>query len=150
MAKLKLKDPWDQCKKCLPATCCTYFALQVDEPETRKDYEAMLWQIAHRGVSFYIYRKGWYMMVETVCNFLRDDNKCAIYETRPYICKEHSIENCEYTGEDYGFTEHFKSYKELLDWVNENTNFRFKYKEPDYGKPSAKGQKLKAMVGCGS
>ena len=102
----KIKNPWDQCKKCLPAKCCTYFALEVDEPESRKDYAAFLWQIAHKGVSFYIYRKRWHIMIDTVCNFLTADNKCAIYETRPYICKEHSIETCEYTGEDYGFSEH--------------------------------------------
>lgn len=127
MAKKKFKTPWDQCKKCLPAKCCTYFSLEVDEPEDRKDFEAMLWQIAHKGVSFYIYRKAWYMMVDTVCEFLTPENKCAIYETRPYICKEHSIDSCEYTGDDdYGFTEHFKSYDELLAWIKENTNFRFK------------------------
>ncbi len=86
----------------------------------------MLWQIAHKGVSIYIYRKAWYLMVDTVCGFLTPDNKCAIYETRPYICREHSIETCEYTGDDYGFTEHFKSYDDLLAWIKENTNFRFK------------------------
>ncbi len=126
MAKKKFKNPWNQCKKCLPAKCCTYFSLEVDEPEDRKDFDAMLWQIAHKGVSFYIYRKAWYMMVDTVCEFLTPENKCAIYETRPYICKEHSIDSCEYTGDDYGFTEHFKSYDELLAWIKENTNFRFK------------------------
>lgn len=126
MAKKKIKNPWNQCKKCLPAKCCTYFSLEVDEPEDRKDFDAMLWQIAHKGVSFYIYRKAWYMMVDTICEFLTPENKCAIYETRPYICKEHSIDTCEYTGDDYGFTEHFKSYDELLAWIKENTNFRFK------------------------
>ena len=129
MAKAKLKNPWDQCKKCLPAKCCTYFSLGVDEPEDRKDFEAMLWQIAHKGVSFYIYRKDWYLMVDSKCNFLTKDNKCAIYETRPYICKEHSIESCEYTetdDESYGFTEHFKSYDELLAYIKDNYTFRFK------------------------
>ena len=129
MAK-KVKLPWDQCSKCLPAICCTYFAFGVDEPETRKDYEALLWQIAHKNVSFYIYRKAWYIMVDTRCEFLGDDNKCGIYETRPYICKEHSTDNCEYVGEDHGFTEHFKTYWELLDYIRENTNFRFK-RQPD-------------------
>ncbi len=133
MGKIKIKNPWDQCKKCMPAKCCTYFAVEIDEPETRKDYEAMLWQIAHKNVSIYIYRKAWYLMVDSVCGFLTPDNKCAIYETRPYICREHSTDSCEYTGEDYGFTEHFKSYDELLAWIKENTNFRFK----DRPKPEA-------------
>ena len=115
-----------QCSKCLPAICCNYFALEVDEPEDRKDFESMLWQIAHQKVSFYIHRKKWYMMVHTRCNFLSEDNQCMIYENRPYICREHSTENCEYTGEDYGFTEHFKSYDDLLAYIKENYTFRFK------------------------
>ena len=65
-------------------------------------------------------------MIHTRCNFLTADNKCGIYETRPYLCKEHSVENCEYTGEDYGFKNHFKSYDDLLEYIKENTNFRFK------------------------
>ena len=116
----------DQCSKCLPAICCNYFAIEVDEPEDRKDFESMLWQIAHQKVSFYIHRKKWYMMVHTRCNFLTENNQCAIYETRPYICREHSTENCEYTGDDYGFTEHFKSYDDLLVYIKENYTFRFK------------------------
>lgn len=124
-AKIK-KQPWDQCQNCMPAKCCTYFALEVDEPEDRKDFEAMLWQIAHKGVSFYIERKRWYMMVDSVCTFLTEDNQCGIYETRPNICREHSIDTCEYTYQDHGFTEHFKSYDELMEWILDNTNFRFK------------------------
>ena len=64
-------------------------------------------------------------MIHNRCNFLTPDNKCGIYETRPSLCKEHSIENCEYTGDDYGFSQHFKSYDDLLQYIKENTNFRF-------------------------
>ncbi len=142
----KIKDPWDQCKKCLPAKCCTYFAFGIDEPETRKDYEALLWQIAHEGVSFYIYRNAWYFMMDSVCKFLTPDNKCGIYETRPYICKEHSIDSCEYVGEDYGFTEHFKSYEELLAWIRENTNFRFKRQPSTHAKHPHKMEPLRVSA----
>ncbi len=146
MGRKKFKNPWDQCKKCLPAKCCTYFSLEVDEPEERKDFEAMLWQIAHKGVTFYIYRKAWYIMVDSICEFLTRDNKCAIYETRPYICKEHSIDSCEYTEAegDYGFTEHFKSYDELLAWIKENTNFRFKDRPQPAKRTKRKLRPLKA------
>ncbi|HIG04714.1 MAG TPA: YkgJ family cysteine cluster protein, partial [Planctomycetes bacterium] len=91
-----------------------------------KDYESLLWKLAHEKVSIYVYRKQWYIMIHTRCNFLTSDNKCGIYEDRPYLCKEHSVENCEYTGDDYGFSDHFKSYDDLLEHIKENTNFRFK------------------------
>ncbi len=116
----------DQCSKCLPAKCCTYFAFEIDEPGSRKDYESYLWKLAHEQVSMYIYRKKWHIMIHTRCNFLQDNNQCGIYETRPYICKEHSTTNCEYTSEDYGWSEHFKSYDDLLAYIKENTNYRFK------------------------
>ncbi len=120
------RDNTSQCDKCTPAYCCNYFAFEIDEPEDRKDYESLLWKIAHDKVSLYIYRKSWYIMIHTRCHFLTPDNKCAIYEHRPHMCREHSTENCEYTGDDYGFTEHFKSYDDLLLYIKENTHFHFK------------------------
>lgn len=117
-----------QCSKCLPSKCCTYFALAVDNPESRKDFEAMLWQVAHEKVSFYIQKNQWYMMVHNRCRFLTSANQCAIYETRPYICREHSTKDCEYTSDEYGFSEHFRSYDELLIYIKENYTYRFKAK----------------------
>ena len=119
------RDDSSQCEQCLPAYCCNYFSFEIDEPEDRKDYESLLWKIAHDKVSIYIYRKCWYIMIHTRCNFLSPQNKCMIYEHRPYLCREHSTQNCEYTDGDYGFTEHFKSYDELLKYIKENTNYRF-------------------------
>ena len=120
------RDNIDQCEKCLPAFCCNYFAFEIDEPENRRDYESLLWKLAHEKVSIYVYRNKWYIMIHTRCNFLTPDNKCGIYEHRPYLCKEHSVENCEYTGDDYGFSRHFKSYDDLLEYIKENTNLQFK------------------------
>ena len=125
MANNDLRDDTHQCENCLPAFCCNYFAFGIDEPENRKDYESLLWKLAHEKTSIYVYRNQWYIMIHNRCNFLTPDNKCGIYETRPSICKEHSIENCEYTGDDYGFSQHFKSYDDLLQYIKENTNFRF-------------------------
>ena len=116
----------DQCSKCLPSKCCTYFSFGIDEPETRKDFEALLWQIAHQKVSFYVYRNDWYIMINNRCRFLTANNQCAIYFQRPYICREHDTKDCEYNGGDNEFTEHFKSYDELLVYIKENYNFRFK------------------------
>ena len=111
MDKIKsTRDDTHQCEKCLPAYCCNYFAFGI-----------------HENTSIYIYRKDWFIMIHNRCNFLMPDNKCAIYEHRPYMCREHSTESCEYTGDDYGFTEHFKSYDDLLIYIKESTNFRFKH-----------------------
>ncbi len=118
----------DQCSRCLPAACCMYYAFEIDRPETRKDYESLLWKLAHKLTSIYIYRKKWYLMIHTRCNFLNQQNKCDIYEQRPYLCREHSTANCEFSDSDYGFSEHFRSYDELLVYIRKNTGFRFKNK----------------------
>ena len=65
-------------------------------------------------------------MINNRCRFLTANNQCAIYFQRPYICREHDTKDCEYNGGDNEFTEHFKSYDELLVYIKENYNFRFK------------------------
>ncbi len=129
------KNKTSQCEKCLPAHCCNYFSFEIDEPEDRDDYDTLLWKLAHDKVSIYIYRKDWYIMIHTRCNFLDSENKCMIYFNRPRMCREHSVENCEYVGEDFGFAEHFKSYDDLLRYIKENTSYRFK-QEPTGVRPN--------------
>lgn len=113
------KKPFDQCKKCLPAKCCLYIALEIDEPETRSDFEYLLWKISHRNVSAYVYRKKWHLRFASRCKFLSKENTCDIYDKRPKVCRDHSIDECEYHGEDYGFKHYFKTYNQLLKYIRE-------------------------------
>jgi len=116
--RLKKKEvPKDRCATCRPAKCCQYFSLEIDRPRSKKDYDDLLWFLAHEAVSIYIWKKSWYLMVHNRCLFLdRESNLCAIYDKRPRICREHSVEECEYDS-DYEFDEHFKSYQELERWL---------------------------------
>ena len=116
MAKKK-KKPIDQCKECRPARCCLYMSMEIDKPESRSDFDYLLWKISHKNVSFYIYRRKWYLHVEGRCEHLGRDNKCRIYDRRMKICRTHSIDSCEYTSDEYGFQHHFKTYKQLRDWI---------------------------------
>jgi Fe-S-cluster containining protein len=106
-----------QCAQCLPAKCCRYFSLQIDSPRNKRDYDDLLWMIAHQQVSIYIEKRKWYLMVHTQCRFLdTDTNMCGIYDKRPMMCREHSVKECEWHG-PYDFEEHFKSYEELQRWM---------------------------------
>jgi Fe-S-cluster containining protein len=106
-----------QCAQCLPAKCCRYFSLQIDRPVIKRDYDDLLWMLAHRHVSIYIEKRKWYLMVHTQCRFLdTTTNRCAIYETRPQMCREHSVSECEWHG-PYDFEEHFRSYEDLQRWM---------------------------------
>jgi hypothetical protein len=111
-------DP--QCSRCIPAKCCEYFSLEIDRPRSKRDYNDLLWFLAHDNVSIYIWEKSWYLMVHNRCRFLnKKSNLCEIYDERPKICREHTTDECEFDSE-YEFDEHFKTYEDLKRWMKKN------------------------------
>ena len=78
------------------AKCCRYFALPLDRPEDRTDFEYMRWFLLHERAAVFREDKTWYLLVHTTCRHLQDDNRCGIYETRPQVCRDYSTKNCEY------------------------------------------------------
>jgi len=111
------KDP---CKDCIPAKCCMYFSVEIDEPETKKDYDDLLWIIAHRDVEIYMDEGKWYVMVQTPCRFYDPFKGCLIYPKRPKICRAHTLDVCEFE-DDYNFDLHFHSYEDLERYIKNNT-----------------------------
>ena len=86
------------CQHCT-AKCCQYFALQIDEPTAREDFDFIRWYMVHGTVSVFVEDGTWYLMVHNRCDHLMDDNRCGIYDTRPQICRDYSTDNCEYDDE---------------------------------------------------
>ena len=82
-----------------PAKCCQYFALPIETPTDREDFDSIRWYMLHEHVSIFVDEGDWYLMVLTRCRQLQDNNLCGIYETRPQICREYSTDNCEYDGD---------------------------------------------------
>lgn len=78
------------------AKCCRYFALPIDEPTTRKEYDFLRWYLLHEGATVFTEDDTWYLMVHAVCKHLQDDHRCGIYETRPQVCREYTTDKCEY------------------------------------------------------
>jgi uncharacterized protein len=98
LPKIRREDvPTDRvlCEYCT-AKCCRYFALPIETPETFKDFEYVRWYLLHDRASVFKEDEDWYLLVHTVCEHLQADNRCGIYETRPPICREYTIKNCEY------------------------------------------------------
>jgi len=116
----RAKQPFSQhpqCAQCVPAKCCRYFSLEIDRPRVRRDYDDLLWMLAHRRVSVYIENRKWYLMIHTQCRYLdTETNLCTTYDTRPEMCRQHSWRECEWHG-PYDFEEHFKSCEELTRWM---------------------------------
>ena len=89
------------CLSC--ALCCSYIAVAIDGPVSVKAATEILWHLYHDYVS--VYRDSddeWMVQFETRCRHLQDDNKCAIYETRPHICRTYSELTCEVNSDDEG------------------------------------------------
>ena len=103
------------CRKC-DAKCCKYFALQIDSPRSRDDFENLRWYIAHKNTAIFYEKGKWFLEIKNKCKYLGKNNKCTIYERRPKICRDHSVDMCELHGE----AEHdmyFKSLKMLDDYI---------------------------------
>jgi len=83
------------CEHCT-AKCCRYFALPIETPETRKDFEYIRWFLLHDRATVFKEDDDWYLLVHTECRHLQDDNRCGIYETRPQVCRDYSTNDCEY------------------------------------------------------
>lgn len=86
------------CEHCT-AKCCRYFALPIENPKTRKDYDYIRWYLLHAQATVFVEDNEWYLLVHTVCKHLQDDHRCGIYETRPAICREYTTNKCEYDDE---------------------------------------------------
>ena len=106
-----------QCAKC-PAKCCRYFALEIDTPRTKEDFEKIRWYLAHKKVTVFIDKRKWFLNVENECRYLTKTYGCAIYSKRPLICREHSASDCERNSIDFGHEMVFRSIEELDAYID--------------------------------
>ena len=105
------------CKKC-SALCCNYFALELDKPTTRNDFENIRWYISHQKTSVFIQAGKWYLNVKNRCKNLDRTHRCKIYENRPAICRRLDSKNCEY--HDQNAVREIKTSKQLAQYLEEN------------------------------
>ncbi|HEV3021885.1 MAG TPA: YkgJ family cysteine cluster protein [Pirellulales bacterium] len=103
------------CNHCT-AKCCKYFALPIETPTTHKDFDYIRWYLLHDMATVFIEEGDWYLLVHTRCKHLRSDNRCGIYETRPQICREYTIDDCEYEDE-YVYDHYFETPEQVEEYV---------------------------------
>lgn len=106
------------CDKCA-ALCCRYFALPIETPETRKQFDDVRWYLVHENCVVFIEKKTWYLAVMAKCKHLQPDNRCGIYETRPRICRQYTTDNCDYHGGEYDYDKLFTSAEQLWEYAEE-------------------------------
>lgn len=131
--KSEVKDIETLCDYCT-GKCCRYFALPIDPPSEPKDYDFIRWYLLHDHAAVFVDDDSWYLLVQTVCKELQQDNRCGIYETRPQICRDYSTKNCEYEeGTVYDrYFETPEQMAELMEAMIEPSNKKkIRSKEPE-------------------
>jgi Fe-S-cluster containining protein len=83
------------CQDCR-GTCCTYMAVELDEPTTLEEFDDLRWYCAHKDVWVFKDDGDWYVVFNAVCGKLQDDASCGIYEERPQVCRDHKFGECDY------------------------------------------------------
>jgi len=101
------------CRKC-GAKCCTYFCFEIDKPDSYEEFEDVRWYLCHEGVTVHVDEGDWYISIENRCKNLASNGLCTIYEDRPLICRGYSLDNCDFTGAEYGYEEFFQTPEQLM------------------------------------
>jgi Fe-S-cluster containining protein len=102
------------CEYCT-AKCCRYFALPIETPRRRKDFDYLRWYLLHDRATVFVDEGTWYLLVHTDCQHLQPDNRCGIYETRPQICRDYTTDKCEYE-DDWVYDQYFELPEQLTEY----------------------------------
>jgi len=115
MVKKKVKK--HPCGKCT-GLCCRYFALPIETPEDRDDYEDIRWFLCHGNTSVFVEGGDWYINIQNKCKYLCDETyKCNNYDERPKICRKYATHNCDLIEGEYDYELHFTDDKQMLEYI---------------------------------
>jgi Fe-S-cluster containining protein len=131
-----------QCERCT-GLCCRYFALPIETPETRDDYDDIRWYLCHKDITVFVEDGDWYINIKNKCRHLsQGDHRCLIYDRRPNICRKYKHADCDLVDGEYDYELHFTNDKEMAEYI------RIKFDNSRADKQGAKkrtrGRKQKA------
>ncbi|NQV33899.1 MAG: YkgJ family cysteine cluster protein [Phycisphaeraceae bacterium] len=107
----------NQCELC-HGQCCRYFALPIETPEDRDDYDDIRWYLCHEDVTVFVEEGDWYVNVKNKCrNLSKKDSKCHIYDRRPTICRGYSHDECDFVEGDYEYDLHFTDDTQMEEYI---------------------------------
>jgi len=126
-----------QCDACT-GLCCRYFALPIETPEDRGDYDDIRWFLCHKGISVFVEDGDWYINIENRCRHLSNkDNRCMIYNKRPRICRGYSHDDCDFVEGEYDYELHFTDDRQMEEYI------KIKFGNNKTGKKKAKKKRKK-------
>jgi len=112
------------CHNC--GECCNYVAVEIDNPQTFKDYENVFWYLTHRHISVYVDWEGdWFIEFETPCEHMTAGKTCGIYETRPHMCSDFSWNECEKTTQERAWKHRFETPETFFEFMRDKRPKQF-------------------------
>jgi Fe-S-cluster containining protein len=129
-----------QCDKCT-GLCCRYFALPIETPETRQDYDDIRWYLCHENITVFVEDGDWYINIKNKCRHLSEKNyRCKIYDKRPRICRQYRHADCDFVEGEYDFELHFVNDKQMEEYIKIkfDNNVTEKHKAKKKGKQKKK------------
>jgi Fe-S-cluster containining protein len=113
-----IKAKKSQCLKCT-GQCCRYFALPIDTPKTREDYDDIRWFLCHKDITIFVEDGDWYINIKNKCRHLSEkDHRCRIYDKRPAICRKYRHRDCDFVEGEYEYQLHFTNDKQMQEYMN--------------------------------
>ena len=107
----------NQCGKCT-GLCCRYFALPIDTPEDKGDYDDIKWFLCHKNITVFVEDDDWYINIKNKCKYLSEkDYCCKIYNKRPRICRKYSHKDCDFIEGEYDYELHFTNEKQMEEYI---------------------------------
>ena len=125
------------CGKC-SGLCCRYFALPIETPEDKEDYDDIRWYLCHKDVTVFVEEGDWYININNKCKHLCEkDYHCKIYNKRPKICRGYTTRDCDLTEGEYDYELHFTSDRQMEEYI------KIKFSNNIKEKPKAKRKKTR-------
>jgi len=100
--------------------CCRHIAKNLAKPTTKHDFDNIRWYLMHENVMAGIDIDGeWMLEVKVACRYLRKDNTCKIYHTRPLVCREYPAwnESCEHEDKTSPYSLLFTNDTQFVRWL---------------------------------
>jgi len=105
------------CDKCT-GLCCRYFALPIETPTDKEDYDDIRWYLCHKNTTVFVEDGDWYLNVKNKCKYLSEkDYSCRIYSKRPRICRGYTSSQCDLTEGEYDYELHFTSAEQMEEYI---------------------------------
>jgi len=129
------------CEKCT-GLCCRYFALPIETPEDKQDYDDIRWYLCHKSITVFVEDGEWYINIMNKCKYLSEkDYHCKIYDKRPRICRKYDHKDCDFAEGEYDYDLEFASDTQMDEYIK----IKFGSKKAGKRKPKRrkKGKKKK-------